>query len=208
MTNARITDVTAAQDTIAAVAAWLDGLAAGLGQSSNYLAARGAEAAQTAAALRAIDWSGPDPTPTPQKGSVTFLADIGQLARDPIRETTHAVDVSRSGSTHAPATVAAQVTGAAAAAVVAVDPAEFKAGQARSQVFVRLSPSGTAQGAAASSPLAGLAGLLRGADLDLGPKPTASLQVVDRSAPPPPPPGDKWWTSRAATAAGNPGTAA
>jgi hypothetical protein len=55
--------MTAAQDTVAATAAWLDGLASGAAEQSNWLAGVAAGAAQTAAALRAIVWDAP-PLPT------------------------------------------------------------------------------------------------------------------------------------------------
>jgi hypothetical protein len=55
--------MTAAQDTVNATAAWLDGLASGAAAQSNWLASVAGGAAQTAAALRAIDWGlGPAPT--------------------------------------------------------------------------------------------------------------------------------------------------
>jgi hypothetical protein len=68
--------MTAAQDTVAATAAYLDGLAAGAAQQSNWLAGVAAGAAQTAAALRAIPWDTP-----PVKGKVSFAEPIGQIVR-------------------------------------------------------------------------------------------------------------------------------
>jgi hypothetical protein len=61
--------MTAIRDPVADAAAWLEGFAAGSAKQSNWLAARGAEAAQTAAALRGNIPSpapGPEPAPRPE----------------------------------------------------------------------------------------------------------------------------------------------
>jgi hypothetical protein len=56
--------MTAAQETVAATAAWLDGLASAAAAQSNWLAQVAGGAAQTAAALRAIVWDTPPALPT------------------------------------------------------------------------------------------------------------------------------------------------
>jgi hypothetical protein len=189
--------MTTAQDTVTQVAAYLDGLAAGLGQSSTYLAARAAEVAQTAAALRAIDWS-VDPPP---KGTLTFPSAIGTVVRQPTAEKTVLVEVARENvSTKLAATMPVVDIQLPADVLKAVGPAEFGAGQRIGHAPVVLKPYGAGLAAKAVRRTPGRAALVATPDFDLGAVAQQDFVVQDGQDVTP---GDGWWAIPGGNLSGN-----
>lgn len=146
---------------------------------------------QAAADLAAIAWKPPAPPAPPAKATVSWDEQIGHVVRDPAREAVRQVKVKRSGSTKAPTTapVPVTVTGLPDGVLVAAEPASFKAGQARSYVALRFTPSPPpALRAGAVAPLTGKADLGATDELVPGPGASQAFTVSDQPEPPPPAP--------------------
>jgi hypothetical protein len=157
--------MTTPQDTVAQAAAYLDSVAAGASSSSNYLAQVAASAAQTAAALRAIDWGeGP-----PLKGTITFPSAIGTVNRQATAEKTVLVEVARENvSTHEAATIPVVAIQLPPDVLKSVGPAEFGAGQRIGHAPMVLKPYGAGLAAKAARRTPGKAALIATPDFDLG----------------------------------------